>query len=114
MTYIKLFIDVAKKNGTKVSTEYYSGLEKRIREIFKEPLEDLFDKPDLILNNFEQFLNYSQGYYNNLVKKGINPGSEQMDEVINLVMETDKNNETEYYKKLFLLEFLGSKIEAEK
>jgi hypothetical protein len=112
MTYIKLFIEVAKKNSDKVSPDYYPGLEKRIREIFKEPIEDLFDKPDLILNNFEQFLNYCQQYYNNLVNKGIKPGSEHLDEVITLVVQADKNDETEYYKKLFLLEFLGSKIES--
>jgi hypothetical protein len=113
MTYIKLFIDVAKKKDTKTNPEYYPGLEKRIREIFKEPIEDLFDKPDLILNNFETFLNFSQDYYNSLVKKGIKPGSEQLDEVINMVVQADKTNETDYYKKLFLLEFLGSKIEGE-
>src|SRR5688572_1513321 len=113
MTYIKLFIDVAKKKGGNVNPEYYPGLEKRIREIFKEPLEDLFDKPELILNNFETFLNYSQDYYNSLLKKGIKPGSEQLNEVINMVVQADKNDETDYHKKLFLLEFLGSKITEE-
>lgn len=111
MTYIKLFIDVAKKEGGNNNPDYYSGLEKRIREIFKEPLEDLFDKPDLVLNNFEKYLNYSKDYYNNLVKKGIDPGPKQLDEVINLVVQADKNDETEYYKLLFLLEFLGMKLE---
>jgi hypothetical protein len=114
MTYIKLFIDVAKKNDSKAKPDYYPGLEKRIREIFKEPLEDLFDKPELILNNFEIFLSYSQDYYNNLIKEGIKPGPKQLDEVIYLVVQDDKKDENEYYKKLFLLEFLGCKIDKDK
>ena len=113
MTYIKLFIDVAKKQVGNKNPEYYGGLEKRIREIFKEPLGDLFDKPDIVLTNFEEFYAYYQDYYNNLLNKGIRPGPEHIDDAINQVMETDKNDELQYYKKLFLLEFLGSKIDYE-
>ena len=113
MTYIKLFIDVTKKKTGNKNQNLDPKLEKRINEIFKEPLEDLFDKPELVRENFELFFNYSQDYYNTLINKGIKPESEQINEVINMIMQIDKNNETEYYKKLFLLEFLSCKIEGE-
>ena len=102
MTYIKLFIDVAKKQGKPVNQNTDPKLEKRINEIFKEPLEDLFDKPELVRQNFDVYYNYSLDYYNNLINKGIKPGTEQINEIINMVVNADKNNETEYYKKLFL------------
>ena len=111
MTYIKLFIDTAKKQNRTVGQITDPKLEKRIRKIFKEPLEDLFDQPELVRQNFDFYYNYSLDYYNTLVSKGIKPGTEEINLVLDLVVQADKNDEPEYYKNLFLLEFLGCKLE---
>lgn len=107
MSYIKLFINVSKKKTKDLGPE-----SQILSPIFKEPLENLFDKPDLIRNNFDSFYNYSLDYYNNLIKQGIKPGEKEINDVINFVVQTDKENETDYYRNLFLLEFLSSKIES--
>jgi hypothetical protein len=112
MCYLKLFIDISKKQVKTEINGFNPKAEKSIAEIFKEPLEDLFDKPELVKQNFESYYNYSLEYFNGLENNGIKPGLEHVNEVLNLLIQTDKNNEEdEYYKKLFLLEFLGSKID---
>ena len=110
MSYIKLFIDVSKKQNKSQNLKISPELDKAIKKIFKEPIEKLFDKPEIIENNFYQFLKYSGDYYNELLAKGIKPDTEEISEVIDLVVKTDKNNQIEYYKNLFLLEFLENKI----
>lgn len=110
MSYIKLFIDVSKKRNKSQNSKIDPKLDKAIKKIFKEPIEKIFEKPEIIESNFYDFLKYSQDYYNNLLAKGIKPDTEEISEVIDIIIKTDKNNQIEYYKNLFLLEFLESKI----
>lgn len=108
MSYIKLFINVSKKVNK--SKDLKSECTNNISEIFNEPLENLFDKPEIIKNNFSEFLNYSDKYYNNLVKSGIKIDFDYLTTFADNIINIDKNNDFEYHRYLFLLEYLGNKI----
>lgn len=110
MSYIKLFINVSKKGQKPKDSNPESLAPNTISEIFKEPLENLFDKPEIIKNNFDEFLNYSENYYNNLVKTGVKVDFDYLSTFADNIINIDQNNEVEYYRYLFLLEFLGTKI----
>ena len=93
MSYIKLFINVAKKQAITTKQNPDKELEKRINEIFKEPIDKLFDEPEIIRKNFDSFYNYSLGYRNELIEKGITLKENQIHEAVNQLIKTDKNNQ---------------------
>lgn len=103
MSYIKKFINSKKKNQNKsLKTQNLNP-----ESLFKEPIESIFDKPEIIKANFEDYLKYSENYYNNLIKNNITIDFEYITKFTENIINIDKNNEIEYYRYLFLLEYLS-------
>lgn len=104
MDYIKLFINSKKKHNKNAQEK------KEFNDIFNEPIEDLFNNPEMIKNNFDDYLKYSENYYENLIKNNITIDFDYLSAFSENIVNIDKNNEYEYYRYIFLLEFLGLKV----
>ncbi|MFN8579291.1 MAG: hypothetical protein U0354_20890, partial [Candidatus Sericytochromatia bacterium] len=99
--YIKLFISSKKKSSKKKQEK------KEAKDIFTEPIEQIFDNPEIIKTNFDEYLEYSENYYNNLVKNDITIDFDYISKFTDNIVNIDKNNEFEYNRYLFLLEYLS-------
>lgn len=106
MNYIKMFIKHAKKEQIKNSK---SDISQKAKDILGDYLENLFDDYEFVEKYFQEFLIYSENF---LQEKKNDDLNNLITELSTSAGEINPDHKYEYYKRLFLLDFLASKVDS--
>jgi hypothetical protein len=108
MNYIKMFIKTSKKEIAKNSK---SKVSEKSKEILGDYIENLFDDIEFVEKYFEEYFIYSENFLKEKINDKVDINN-LISELSKTAADIDSTHKYDYYKRIFLLEFLAKKMES--